>query len=135
MSKLIELVEEMRIRLNEIATSEQALVRALGDALSRVDQKLLQDVRAITAEHEVRRGTILSELQNLAARIGTFPRESAPSLEYAAPEPARSYVPPPAAPQPALNGSAGSAGLDWRQATAAAIHEELSHHFKNRLTN
>ena len=73
MSKMIELVEEMRARLNQITDTEQALVRALGEALSRVDHKLLQDVRNITTDHESRRGAILHELQTLASRIGAFP--------------------------------------------------------------
>ena len=37
MSKMLQLVEEMHVRLNEISTSEQALLRALRDALNRVD--------------------------------------------------------------------------------------------------
>ena len=50
MTKMIELIEEMRARLNQITDTEQALVRALGEALSRVDNKLLQDVRNITTD-------------------------------------------------------------------------------------
>jgi hypothetical protein len=73
MSKMIQLVQEMHARLNDIANSEQALVRTLGDALSRVDQQLMQEVRNITAEHEARRSAILLELESLASRIGTFP--------------------------------------------------------------
>lgn len=73
MSKMIKLVQEMHARLNEIANSEQAIVRALGLALSRVDQRLLQGVREITAEHEGRRSAILLELESLASRIGAFP--------------------------------------------------------------
>jgi hypothetical protein len=73
MSRLIEHIEKVRMRLTEISSSELQLVRALGDALSRVDEKLLRDVRAVTAEHEARRGEILCELQLLAVRVGTFP--------------------------------------------------------------
>ena len=88
MTKMVQLVEEMRARLTQIADSEQALVRALGEALSLVDQKLLQDVRNLTTEHEARRSAILYELQGLASRIGAFPTaqpEPAPSLDYADP--------------------------------------------------
>ena len=41
MTKLTQYVEEMRMRLSEIARDEQALVQALGDALNRLDQQLL----------------------------------------------------------------------------------------------
>ena len=55
MTDMTALVEEMRARLNQISDSEQALVRALSEALTRVDQKLLQDVRNIAVDHESRR--------------------------------------------------------------------------------
>jgi hypothetical protein len=86
MSKMLQLVEEMHVRLNEISASEQALLRALRDALNRVDDRLLQDVRNITVEHESRRRIVLGELHGLAARIGSLPapRESAPELAYTA---------------------------------------------------
>jgi len=88
MTKMVQLVEEMRARLSQIADSEQALVRALGEALSLVDQKLLQDVRNLTTEHEARRAAILYELQGLASRIGAFPTaqpDPVPGLDYADP--------------------------------------------------
>ena len=79
MTKMIQLIEEMDARLSQIADAENELVRALGHALSRVDQRLLQDVRKITTEHESRRGAILHELQGLATRIGFY------GLNYYAP--------------------------------------------------
>ena len=88
MTKMVQLVEEMRARLTQIADSEQALVRALGEALSLVDQKLLHDVRNLTTEHEARRAAILYELQGLASRIGAFPTaqpDPVPGLDYADP--------------------------------------------------
>jgi hypothetical protein len=33
MTSLLQQIEDMRIRMNELATNEQDLVRALGDAL------------------------------------------------------------------------------------------------------
>lgn len=81
MSRLIEHIEKVRMRLTEISVSELHLVRALGDALSRVDEKLLRDVRAVTAEHEARRGEILCELQLLATRVGSFPAPPEPFAE------------------------------------------------------
>ena len=46
MISLLQRIEDMRIRMNELATNEQDLVRALGDALMSADQKLLRDVFA-----------------------------------------------------------------------------------------
>jgi len=80
MGGLVQQIEEMRARMNELAAGEQELVRALGDALSRTDQKLMEDVRSAAADHEVRRGAILNELQSLAARMGALP---GPREQYA----------------------------------------------------
>ena len=124
---MIELVEEMRARLTEIARSEQALVGALGEALSRVDQRLLQDVRLITSEHEVRRSAILLELQSLASRIGAFPaaREPAP-VEYA--EPA-------AKPKTLASANCPPFGRgDWRKA-ASNVEDEFEDLFEERATS
>jgi hypothetical protein len=115
MSRLIEHIEKVRMRLTEISASELHLVRALGDALSRVDEKLLRDVRAVTAEHEARRGEILNELQVLATRVGSFP---APQEPFAA-------IDAQAESNDDANGyhTAISAG-DWRQA-AKNIEDDL----------
>jgi hypothetical protein len=123
MTTLIEQIEEMRTRMNELATNEQGLVRALGDALSRADQKLLQDVRCVAVEHEARRGAILNELQGLAARMGALPR---PRRPFAALEETPLDLPSRESPQPALGGA------DWRQA-AANIQDELAVHFSGRV--
>jgi len=72
MRQLLQHIEEMRVRLSEIDSSEQALVQALGDALNRLDQQLLRGVRTITTEHELRREEILGELQGLAGDIDMF---------------------------------------------------------------
>ena len=56
MSKMVQLVEELRERLNTIADGEQKLVSSLREALNRFDQKLLQDVRSITAGARVHAG-------------------------------------------------------------------------------
>jgi hypothetical protein len=76
MSKMLQVVEELRDRLGSIADQEQRLIASLRDALNRFDQKLLQDVRNIAAEHEGRRSVILNELQGLASRLGVFPAAS-----------------------------------------------------------
>lgn len=119
MTTLIEQIEEMRQRMNELAGSEQGLVRALGDALSRADQRLLQDVRSLAVEHEVRRGAILKELQGLAARMGALPR---PRGTFAALEEAPLDV----SAQETTRG-----GADWRKA-AANIQDELAYQLGRR---
>lgn len=78
MTKLLQHIEEMRARLNQIANDEQSLVKALGDALDRLDQQLLHDVRQVASEHEARRDAILGELQSLASGIGMFRAPLAP---------------------------------------------------------
>jgi hypothetical protein len=118
MTSLIEQIEEMRVRMNELASGEQDLVRALGEALSRADQKLLQDVRAVAQEHEQRRGVILKELQGLAQRMGALPRPRAP---FAVLEEPVQELPAQEAAQPAHVFRRG----DWREA-AANIHDELA---------
>ena len=72
MRQLLQQLEEMHIRIAETATQEETLVKALGDALSRLDEQLLQDVQSIATEHEARRCAILGELQGLASSIGMF---------------------------------------------------------------
>ena len=72
MRKLLQQLEEMHIRIAETGTQEEALVKALGEALARLDDQLLQDVQGIATEHEARRTAILGELQGLAGSIGMF---------------------------------------------------------------
>jgi len=110
MRKLLQQLEEMHIRIAETATQEEALVKALSEALARLDEQLLADVQTIASEHEVRRTAILGELQNLASGIGMF-QVSRPALtarDGIEGEPA-AYIP--------------SAG-DWREATSN-IGEEI----------
>jgi hypothetical protein len=125
MTTLIQQIEEMRVRMNELASSEHGLVRALGDALSRADQKLLQEVRNLTTEHEVRRGEILNELQNLASRMGALPRPRRPVVPALEEVPIDVAVAMQEPTQPALRGG------DWRRATAN-IQEELAARFNGR---
>jgi hypothetical protein len=111
MTKLIEQIEQMRARLSEIAGHEQVLIRALGDALARLDQALLRDVRSLASEHEARREAILGELQGLAGSIGMFRAPLRP-----APEELPAYMPV-HGPTPALSPG------DWRRATSNIADE------------
>jgi hypothetical protein len=125
MSKMVQLVEELRERLNSHADTEQRLVASLREALNRFDQKLLQDVRSITAEHESRRSVILNELQGLAARMGSFPsaRDTRLGANGAAAE------------QPtALPGNGRLRAVEggaWREATDK-LQSELDSYFRKR---
>ena len=65
-------IEQMRHQLAQTTETERALVQSLSDALKRMDQDTLRNVRNMAAEHEARRAGILNELQALAASIGTF---------------------------------------------------------------
>jgi hypothetical protein len=125
MSKMLQLVEQMHVRLNEIAASEQALLKALRDALNRVDDKLMQDVRTITAEHETKRRAVLDELQSLASRIGAFPmgREAVPELGYVEPG---SWPP---------EGERKSHPPAHRRPTSNSITDELNHYFRVRASS
>lgn len=114
MTKLMQHIEEMRARLNEIASNEHLLVKALADALNRLDQQLLREVRNVATEHEVRREAILGELHSLAAGIGMF---HAPLHAPAAPAELPAYMPPQGHQQTIAPG-------DWRQA-ASNIEDEM----------
>jgi hypothetical protein len=118
MTTLLKQIEDMRIRVSELSAGEHTLIRALADALSRADDRLLQAVRQVTTEHEARRAAILQELQGLAARIGAFPsmRETAVSVEEAHAE-LPSYSAPLEDPHSLGRG-------DWRQA-ASKIQDEI----------
>ena len=127
---LVEQIEEMRVRMNQLARREQDLVRA--------DTKLLQDVRNVSLEHELRREGVLRELQSLATRMGALPmpREPYASLEnapldlpnYEASQPAPYEARQPAPyegrqPSPYEGRQPPRTG-DWRQA-AANLREQL----------
>ncbi|MFM9847060.1 MAG: hypothetical protein ACKVP3_07860 [Hyphomicrobiaceae bacterium] len=108
-----------------MANAEQGLVKALGDALNRADQKLLHDVRSVAAEHELRRGVILKELQSLASNIGLLPapREAVAVLE-STPHEVSAFSIQHDDQQAIRRG-------DWRQA-ANNIQDELDFHLNGR---
>jgi len=124
MTKMLPYIDDMRARLAEVADTEHTLIRALDEALSRVDQKLLDDVRSLAMDHEARRVAILTELQNFAARIGAFPapREPLPSLEDDAGSDAASFL------AEQESAEAASRTGDWRQAVSK-IKDDLDVYF------
>lgn len=125
MTTLLQQIEEMRVHVNDLANAEQGLVKALGDALNRADQKLLHDVRSVAAEHELRRGVILQELQCLASNIGLLPapRESVAVLENAPREVSAFSI--------QHDDQQAIRRGDWRQA-ANNIQDELDFHLNGR---
>ena len=133
MSKMIQVVEELRDRLNSVSDQEQKLVASLRDALNRFDQKLLQDVRNIAVEHESRRSVILNELQGLASRMGAFPaprseprpQVSGEARPAAAPAESGAALPPGNGRLRAVEGGA------WRDATDK-LQSELDTYFRKR---
>ena len=106
-------IQQMQVRLQEMAAREETLINALNEALSCADRKLLDDVRSVTADHEARRAIIMTELQTLAGRIGAFPvsARTVDTIEYEASEPSDEAPANPAA-EPALP----MLGGDWRKA-------------------
>lgn len=73
MAHLSQKLAEMHRRLAENTQEEQALLRALDAALNHVDEKLLDEIRQVTAHHEARRTMIMGELQQLAGRLCAIP--------------------------------------------------------------
>ena len=68
-----EQLEQMRIRMNDVAKHESNLAAELNAAIRRMDDQLLHEVRSMAAEHEARRANILNELELLAAQMNHLP--------------------------------------------------------------
>jgi hypothetical protein len=119
-------IEAMQRRIEQMAAREEKLITALDQALSSADSKLLDDVRALTLEHEARRTIILNELQSLATRVGAFPASAKPveTIEYEAVAATSGEADPKSEPKIAED-PPQSRGGDWRTATRR-IAEELS---------
>ena len=85
MTTLTEQIEQMRLQIRQVASDEQALIKELADALRHADERLLREMRLAAAEHEVRRCTILRELEMLASRFAALPqpRNPTPAIEDA----------------------------------------------------
>ena len=112
---------EMANNLLLHANGGELLVQALGDALSRLDQQLLRDVRSIATEHEIRREEILGELQGLAIGIGMFraPLGAPQATEEIGSRPATSF-------QQRIGPG------DWRQATSN-IENDIDFHANGHI--
>jgi hypothetical protein len=71
-------LDDMRIRMNEVARQESHLVSELNASIRKMDNQLLHEVRSIAAEHEARRANILNELKLLSVRLNGFPYQERP---------------------------------------------------------
>lgn len=79
MTVLCDNVEDMLKRLETHSKAELNLVRALSEAIRQVDDQTLRELRNLSLQHELRRETILGELQLLAARMCQLPVKPHPS--------------------------------------------------------
>jgi hypothetical protein len=119
MTGLSKNIEEMLTRLAENARTEQDFIRTLSDAIRRVDEQLLRDVRNVALQHELRREAILGELQELSARLCALPVRG-PAQPVAAIDQQRHPT------QAEIEAAQG--GADWRQA-AQNMHDEFDFTF------
>ena len=125
MTDLVQQIEQMRLRMNELVTEEHGFVRSLANTLADADQNLLEAVRNVAAEHEGRRGEILRELQLLATRMFMMPKPApltALANVMASALVNSSKEQPPCTAQPIAR--------DWRRQLAANFREELAFHLK-----
>ena len=125
MTTLHQHLEEMRVRLAENSTSELAMVHARADALRRIDEKLLREVRTVTADHEVRRAAILGEMLTLATRLCALPD---PHMAQPRPASIEQHAHTVVSDPMMVNGMPG----DWRQA-AKNIEDDLEYPFNGHL--
>ena len=118
MTKLPQHIDEMGVLLTQTAKNEQSLVKALSDALAKVDEQLVQDIRKVAVQHQARRAEIYLELQALAHTIGVFP--AAHEIPHEIP-----HVAPANDVQPEFAVAVG----DWRQAALNINYQdELDFH-------
>jgi hypothetical protein len=131
MTGLSQNVEDLLKRLETNSKSELNLIRALAEAIRQVDDQTLRELRNLSLHHELRRETIVGELQVLAQRMCHLPVRG--------PQPAKAAIERPAFAKAdgvtdvadeiaeALsnaNGHSNGKGADWRQA-ARNIQDDL----------
>jgi hypothetical protein len=127
MTGLHQNIEDILARLLEKSRGELDLVRTLADAIRRVDDNLLREVRSVTLQHEVRREAIFGELQNLATRLCSLPAHNGSTVSMAAID-QQTHTNGHAAID-AVQSNAG--GADWRQAAQNITedHDEFDFEF------
>lgn len=136
MTVLSQNVEDMLKRLETHSKSELNVIRALAEAIRQVDDQTLHELRNLTLQHELRRETILGELQLLAARMCQLPARPLSSIKAAIGQPAMASkkafaedaVEANGAGTPAEEPLPHAAGGDWRRA-AQNIEDDLDFAF------
>jgi hypothetical protein len=126
MTGLHQNVEELLARLAESSRNELDLFRTLADAIRRVDENLLREVRSVTVQHELRREAILGELQNLTVRLCALPaRRDQTAPRAAIDQRTENHVA-----IDAVQNNGG--GADWRQAAQNITddHDEFDFAFQ-----
>jgi hypothetical protein len=119
MTGLTDNVEDLLTRLADHSRTELTLIRSLADSIRRVDEQMLRELRGVTLQHEIRRETILGELQKLAGRLCSLPvKPLSPVRQTIEQQP---YVEEHVFNEPAQTNGVGA---DWRQA-AQNIQDEL----------
>jgi hypothetical protein len=130
MTGLPQNVDDLLNRLTENSRNELSLVRTLADAIRRADDQLLRELRGLSLQHELRRESVLGELQTLSARLCALPAKSVPPIS---PRPTLEQHPVQRVADDIAqtNGSAiahgmngAGCGADWRQA-AQNIEDDL----------
>lgn len=133
MTVLSENVEDLLKRLETSSKSELNLIRALSDAIRQVDDQTLRELRNLSRQHEMRRESILGELQMFASRLCQLPARPAASIRVAIDQPAiaqtrHSAETVEAQGAPAFSGQVAGgpngSGADWRKA-AQNIQDDL----------
>ncbi len=119
-------VEDLLNRMTENSRNELNLIRTLSEAVRRADEQVLRELRGLTMQHELRRETILDELQNLAGRLCALPSRpggvsNRPGIEQ---QPVEATRIPAEQPIEHANGT----GADWRRA-AQNIQDDLDFTF------
>jgi hypothetical protein len=123
-------IDHLLTQLAENSRAELDLVRQLADAIRKVDDQILKEVRSVAMLHEVRREAVLSELQTLAVRLCALPMHGyQPSIEASSrPAIAQDPAPVDASPLPATGPETRPRAGDWRQA-AQRIDDEMEQYF------
>jgi len=129
MTGMTKTVEEMLSRLENNSKSELSLVRALAEAIRRVDDQMLHELRNLSLQHELRRESILDELQTLATRLCHLPARPTPAaIRAAIDQPALAQKRANAETVDAGDVMSNGTGADWRQA-AQNIQDDLDFAF------
>ena len=121
MTRLPPNVEDMINSVTGTSRTELNLIRSLSDAIRRADEQVLRELRAVSLQHDIRRESILEELQGLATRLCSLPVRSVTRHTI-------EQQPMPAPHAVEDSSYANGHGADWRQA-AQNIQDDLDFTF------